>query len=649
MKANANLNTNQSEAVFHKDGPMMVLAGPGSGKTTVITYRTLHMIRHWNIPASKILVITFSKAAATQMENRFRALAEGENCTFGTFHSVFFRVLRQRYGYTVEQILQEGERREMVKKSLAAMEFEADEDTLASILNEISNVKNELCNINDYDSAVIAKDIFRQLFIRYEETKYTLDKIDFDDMLVWCYHLWTAEPQCLAYWQNQYPYIMIDEFQDINLVQYECIRLLAAPDYHLCVVGDDDQSIYSFRGARPEFLLRFPEDYPQVKQVTLDINYRSTSPIISLSNSIISNNRVRYEKNIKGTERDGPKPSVLNFKNPDHEASTIASQIKKLEDLDEVAVIYRTNIQARAFMDAFMQANIPYVVKDELSVIYEHWIAKDWFAYLRLGNCGMDIGDIERVINKPFRYINKAFIQKARKDGCNIFEIYARSEMLNAAQKQRIEELTTHLRTISKRPTSEALGFIRRIVGYDEYIADYCNYRKASPTGLLEIANELQEAAKSFPKAEDFILHGLDAIQAAKQNDRTTDDDTARVTLSTMHSAKGLEFGTVYIASAVEGLVPHERSTSASQIEEERRLFYVGVTRAKDRLYISVPSTRHDKKIKPSRFICKSADEKSTKNQIKSQVKSQVKNQIKKLTKGKDDKNGKTRASNKKT
>ena len=597
-----NLNESQWQAVSHKDGPLMVLAGPGSGKTTVITYRALQLIKAGGIPPWQILVITFSKAAATEMEHRFKVLSGGEDCTFGTFHAIFFRVLRKRYGYGLEQVLQEGERREIVRRLLSQSGIEADEDMLIAVRNEMSLVKNELHDLQYYNSSAMGADEFRQLFAQYEETKASQNKIDFDDMLTLCYRLWQQEPDCLAFWQQKFPYIMIDEFQDINHVQYECMRMLSTAPHHLCIVGDDDQSIYRFRGARPEFLLRFPKDYPEVQQVILETNYRSTDPIISFSNSIIAQNQVRYDKSIVGTQKKGPKPKIIKCTDQNHEAAFVASRVRKHPNFDEVAIIYRTNMQARAFVDAFMQANIPYVVKDEISVIYEHWIAQDIFAYLRLSRGLGDSKDVERVINKPFRFISKAFLQKAKQDNKDIFQWYTQSGMLNAAQQQRIEELILDLRAAGKRKTSEAIKFIRKKAGYDDHIRDYCEYRKISPAGLHEIAAELQEAASAFPEPEDFLAHAEEAIlnKNAKEHDAG-----GRVTLTTMHSAKGLEFDTVYIAGAVEGLIPHERSKTAAELEEERRLFYVGATRAKQHLYISVIKNRHEKPVEPSRFIKK--------------------------------------------
>ncbi|MCL1998682.1 MAG: ATP-dependent helicase [Turicibacter sp.] len=589
------LNDVQMQAVNHIEGPLMVLAGPGSGKTTVITHRALNLIAA--VPSSNVLVITFSKAAALEMEQRFKTLSD-KSVTFGTFHAVFFRILRHRYNFSVEQLLKETERHDIVSRLLKKMGIITDDDLLSEVRNEISLVKNELHDLEQYSSAAIDAEEFRQLYSEYEATKEENRKIDFDDMLLLCHGLWQKEPDCLHYWQQKYPYIMIDEFQDINRVQYECIRMLSAPPHHLCIVGDDDQSIYRFRGARPEFLLNFPNDFPKVKQITLDTNYRSTDAIISFSNRLIANNKVRYDKAIVGTQRAGPNPKITIYNDQSHEAISIANQLRKIEKLSEVAVIYRVNIQSRAFTDAFRQANIPFTVKDEISSIYEHWMARDIFAYLRLG---LDIereGELHSIINKPFRYISKAFLQKAQKENRKIFDWYDKSGMLNTSQQQSIEELQWNLGRMSKLSADEAIRFIRKNIDYNGYINNYCNYRNVGSTGLYEIMAELQEAAATHGSISDFLAYAEESVA-------NKDDDTSgeRVTLITMHSAKGLEFDTVYIVGAIEGLLPHERSRTPIAIEEERRLLYVGATRARRNLFISAIKKRHEKKVEPSRFL----------------------------------------------
>ena len=604
------LNPNQQQAVKHLDGPMMVLAGPGSGKTAVITARAAELINTHHVEAHKILVITYSKAAATEMQRRFVQPSGQASPLFGTFHSVFYRMIRQRHGYELGQVLGEGERRTAIRSFLTHLGYDLEDEFLSSVLGEMSLIKNELHDLAHYHSTSVGAADFRRLCEMYDAFKAEKNKIDFDDMLTLAYTMLKEEPAQLARFRQGYPYIMIDEFQDINRVQYETVKLLAAPSNNLFIVGDDDQSIYRVRGSRPEFLLNFPKDYPTARSVTLDTNYRSTNQIISYSNKIIAENKTRYPKVITGTNRDGIKPAIIVSDDQNQEATKIAARIrnmwKKGANLDSIAVIYRLNLQARAFADAFMNANIPYRNRDEMPIIYDHWIAADFFAYLRLTlrlkrkqKTGYD-PDAERIINKPYRFISKAFLQGMKKGNLDLFASYHRDPTLHAASKTRIEELKSDLISAARRDTADAIRYIRQTIGYNEHILDHSAYRKLNPAGLFEIADELQEAAKNFPEPEAFIAHAKAAIAAAKDPENKQGPSC---TLTTLHSAKGLEFDQVFIAGAVEDVIPYVRSKTEADIEEERRLLYVGVTRARHELYISTIKTRYDKKVEPSRFL----------------------------------------------
>ncbi|MCL1862952.1 MAG: ATP-dependent helicase [Defluviitaleaceae bacterium] len=597
------LNENQQTAVRHHKGSMMVLAGPGSGKTAVITARSAFLSEM----GEKSLVITYSKAAAGEMQRRYSG--EG-GVTFGTFHSAFFRMLRKKYSYSVEEILADGERRIAVKTFLSEKQYEPDEEMLSALLTEMSLVRNELHDLSHYHSKTIGADDFRDLCESYERYKTGREKIDFDDMLCLTYEMLKANPQELNYWRGKFPFIMIDEFQDINRVQYEIVKLLAAPQNNLFIVGDDDQSIYRFRGSRPEFLLNFPKDFPDTAQITLETNYRSTDEIIAYANKTIAPNKARYAKNIQGTGMTRKKSVIfLESFDQNDEAVRIATRIrdlwKKGANLDEIAIAFRLNIQARAFMDAFLNMNIPFRSRDEAPTIYDHWLAEDLFSYLRVAQrlwlrqkTGYD-PDAARIINKPFRYVGKAFLQSVKKSNANIFRAYQHTNALHLSTKANIEELNKHLIRLAKLETSEAIRYIRQNVGYNNHIHSTCEYRKLNPDGLMEIASELQEAAKPFPNPLDFIAHAKKAAEAAKHKEQTG----PCCTLTTLHSAKGLEFERVFIAGAIEEILPHIRSKTEAEIEEERRLYYVGITRAKRELYVSTVKTRYDNPAEPSRFI----------------------------------------------
>ena len=366
--------------------------------------------------------------------------------------------------------------------------------------------------------------------------------------------------------------------------------------------------IYGFRGARPEFLLDFKKDFKDAKIISTDINYRSTEEIIKLSNAVIRQNKRRFEKNISGTGLNGKKPSVIRSNDISSEADLIAKKVKELIKTikqEEIAVIYRTNIQSRAIIDAFMDYNISFQIKDASPSIYSHWIAKDLAAYLYLSLDKSDNLALERIINKPSRYINKIAVQNIKincADGESVLAGLYSSPELKKYQLLKIEELIFHLNQIVKKSPYEAVKYIRKNVNYDEAIINYAEYRNINPSSFFEIINELEEASKGYETIEAFLEHMETVAAEAKENKHKSGKQYG-VMLTTMHSAKGLEFDTVFIAGAVDGIIPHEKSTSEEEIEEERRLFYVGMTRAKNSLYISLLKTRYDKDVKPTRFL----------------------------------------------
>lgn len=604
------LNKNQQIAMSHGDGPMMVLAGPGSGKTTVITYRIKNLIDQYGVKPWEILVITFTKASAEEMRQRFFRIMEGNpvagKVTLGTFHSFFYRIIASRYGYRVENIFQEDERRTILKNIIYKLNLGGDDDYIQSIINELSFVKNELIDIQYHSPMNLGAEDFINIYNAYEEFKIKHNKIDFDDMMVKCHKLLLTEDKALKYWQDKYKYILIDEFQDINKIQYECIRLLAASRNNLFVVGDDDQSIYRFRGARPEFLLDFPNDFAQTEKIILDTNYRSTDYIIKLCNLVIAKNKFRYSKDISGTQKAGSVPSLLRSPDIDSEAVLVANRIVRLSEtipFHEMAVAYRTNIQARAFIDVLMNLNIPFQIKDEAPGIYEHWACRDILAYMKLSKNQSADEEAARIINKPKRYISKDLMAAAKKRG-GVLHGLLTAPNLKMWQLSRVEELLFYLQAITRRKPYDAFKYIREAVGYNDYIVDYAEYKHIKPQGLFEIMDELQEGAKAFDTIESYIEHVENAILSSRENRSSKNQDRQKgVTLTTLHSAKGLEFEAVFIISAVDGLIPYEKSRTDAEIEEERRLFYVGMTRAKSILYISIIKNRYEKDVKPTPFL----------------------------------------------
>lgn len=603
------LNESQLLAIKHINGPMMVLAGPGSGKTTVITYRVQYLVQKCMVNPYEILVITFTKVAADEMKKRYENIIGGiSQVVFSTFHSLFFKILRAHTNINIENVIKDDERRDILRSIAVRMHIDMgdEEEFLQNIISEITLIKNELIDINYYNSMSISTEDFKGIIHTYETYKQEHNKLDFDDMLTRCYELLTNNSKILKLWQNKFKFLMIDEFQDINKAQYSIIKLLSLPKQNIYIVGDDDQSIYRFRGARPDFLLNFPKDFKNVQTTILDINYRSTNEIIKISNKVISQNKVRYNKLIKGCNRSGVAPVLLRSEDINGEAINIANKIKKISKntvLNDICVVYRTNIQSRAFIDAFSNLNIPYQVKDEMPLIYEHFISKDICAYIKLALNRNDDKSLEKVINRPKRYINKDIIVSSKNSHIPLIDKLFSSNLLKVWQLKRIEELVFYLNSIKKRQPYDAFKYIRKAVGYDSFIKEYATFKKINPKGLFEIIDELQEASKSYKTLEEYINHVNTIIIETKNKKIDKNKKFNGVTLSTMHAVKGLEFSVVFIASCVEGVIPHEKSKTNLEIEEERRLFYVAMTRPKDILYLSTLNTRYEDKVKLTRFL----------------------------------------------
>ena len=611
------LNENQLKAVEHVDGPCMVLAGPGSGKTRVITYRIANMVVNKDIKPTSILAISFTKASSMEMKNRALALSNDfrmNKVTYGTFHSVFFRILRYFENYNIESILDEKTKRIGLKNILKGLNIENadDDETIGQVINEISYVKNELMDKRDFKSEVLTSDEFIKVYNYYEEYKEQINKIDFDDMLIKTYELLKNNKSALDRVRSAYRYILVDEFQDINKVQFEALKLIANPNNNIFVVGDEDQSIYGFRGSRPDFLLEFEEYFLNTNKVLLDINYRSKGEIIDIANRLIEKNENRYEKVIKCGQGNGANVNYISPEDSEEEAVYIAKDIKDKiqEDYTEYtdfAVIYRTNIQSRALVDVFMDMRIPFVVKDSIVTIYDHWAAKDILSYLRIGVNPNSNKDWIRIINKPFRYISKDNLNLIKDEPDFINALINKCD-LHPKQVKTINDLDIDISYVKGLNPKNAISYIRTTLDYDRYILDYCTNRKIKTNGLIEILNELESSATNFKTIQEYLDH----IERVKSEivDNKNNKETDGVIFTTMHSAKGLEFKNVYIIGANEGTIPHEKSYEIDdeekkndQIEEERRLMYVAITRAEENICISSPINKYGKRVSKSRFV----------------------------------------------
>lgn len=601
------LNTAQQKAVCHETGPMLVLAGPGSGKTTVLLCRISRLLERGLAKPQEILALTFSKVAAEEMKSRFENLNGASGVSFGTFHSIFFRILRSRYGWNVEQIFQEEERRSILRNSIEAEKWDIPdlEEYISQFFSQLSLMNSELEQPNRFTPVGMPVEEFRKLYRAYEGYKERHEKLDFDDMLTQCYQLLREDAAVREYWQRKYKFILVDEFQDVNQAQFACLQILAEKHQNLFVVGDDDQSIYAFRGARPDFLLHFPTLYPAAKKVTLNTNYRSTERIVNLAERVIGNNEVRFVKNMKGIGEASDKVTFFLAEDAAKEAAHIAEKIGRLLDegvpLTEIAVIYRTNLQGGAFARELYKRGIPYDLRDNSGNVYEHWVAKDLLAYLLLAENEESDSALRRILNKPKRYIGKDLLAEAEAMPYTLLRSFFVCPSLKGWQEENLENLRIDLNQIRKRTPYDALKYIRKVIGYDEYLEEFAAYRRTSAQVLQEIADEIMETAKDCADVRSFREQLERLSLQMKEQSRKKEQKRNGVALMTMHGAKGLEFRAVFLPSLVEGIVPHEKGMDT--VAEERRLFYVAMTRASEKLCLSAILQRYEKERKPSRFL----------------------------------------------
>ena len=637
-------NREQSLAIRHNKGPCMVYAGPGSGKTTVIILRICHLIKHHKVDPNKILVLTFAKYAAEEMKIRFQrekdlSYQEKVAVNFGTFHSIFFQIIRKYDSYGLGDLLKERDRYLLVKnvvKTLGIGNYE-DDDYIREVLLDLSIYKNNFPEKTISQPQSMSIDEFQKILHYYEGYKEEHKKIDFDDMLTKCYLLLKNNPTILKQIRQSFQYILIDEFQDINNVQFEIIKLIAKPLDNLFVVGDDDQSIYSFRGSKPHFILDFHRIYPKVKRIVLNRNYRSQEKIISTANLLIKNNKLRIEKEVIATIRDGRDVVYLNPKDKGDEKNLTVSIINELIDMGysykDIAIIYRTNLTTSAIIDSFLDNGIPYVARDHIYNIYEHWVSKDIIAYIKLANNLMDKESTRRIINRPTRYITKKAIQLSTNNNTDLMSSLKINGNLAPYQIKNIEKLEKDLEILQNLNTHKMLEYIREDMGYDKYLKNYCVEKNIDDTKLFDILDELGGLTKANLQPKNFIQHineFKDALVINKGINNNMDDN--KVELLTMHSAKGLEYKVVIILSAIEGDIPHNKSMdNEKSIEEERRLFYVAITRAQELLYVSSPLYKDNKELQTSRFVKEMKNTNSTKkilNIKKEKIKNTLKNFI---------------------
>lgn len=604
------LNHAQTEAVAHNKGPCMVLAGPGSGKTLTIAKRIEYLIMKHKVRPEEILVITFTKYAAWEMKNRTRSICGPSSyaVTFGTFHGIYYGILKWAYRLNQSNLLSDEEKYRILREILPGIDWdqepEADEekDYLQELAIEIGNVKNNCMEIEEYEPVKYTTEKFRKLYRTYEETKKKYRKIDFEDMLIQCRDLFMKRPDILKKWQEKFQYILVDEFQDVNQAQYDVVRMLAAPQDNLFVVGDDDQSVYGFRGAKPGIMMEFMKDYPKARQILLDVNYRSSGYIVKGALRVIGNNKIRFEKKIEAFRKPDETVHVQEVKDPVQEAEYVLERIREYREkgvsYTEMAVLYRTNVDARAMSELMTEYQIPFVMKEHLNNIYEHFIALDMISYLRLSQGEYDRKYFLQIANRPNRYLTR----ESMKTGNVSYESLRRYYRDKDWMVDRIDQLEWDMKMICDKTPYAAIQYIRKRMGYDEFLKEYAAYRKISSEDLFAVLEEIWQNSKGYGTIKEWFEH-IESYGKMLKEQNKKNGEKEGVNLMTMHAAKGLEFDTVFVIEANEGSCPYKKATTDEEIEEERRLFYVAMTRAKRKLVISYVKEKNGKDLLPSRFV----------------------------------------------
>ena len=633
------LNPEQRNAVTHSTGPLMVIAGAGSGKTRVLTYRIVHLLKSGVYPHN-ILSLTFTNKASKEMRNRIELMvgeSDARSLWMGTFHSVFSKILRfeaEKLNYPSNfTIYDTDDSKSLVRSIIKELNLDKDIYKVGMIRNRISSLKNNFITPAGYNSKselnqqdkIAKRTEFGRIYQMYVQRCEKASAMDFDDLLLKTYQLLENHPDVLLKYQEKFKYLLIDEYQDTNHVQYLIIKKLAALNENICIVGDDAQSIYAFRGANIQNILNFKVDYPNYKTYKLEQNYRSTSTIVEAANSIIKQNEKQIEKNVWTSNTKGDKIIVVKTGSDNDEGRLVANTISDVQMRNQAhhkdfAILYRTNAQSRSLEESLRKRNIPYKIYGGLS-FYQRKEIKDLLAYYRLAINPNDEEAFKRIINYPTRGIGTTTIQRlnvfANEHNKTIWEIINHLEEaeinINKGTQKKLKEFALMINNFIINSKQKDAHTIAEEIAKQTGLFNNL-YTDKSPEGVSRFENiqELLNGIKDFSETAEQGVNKLPDFMAdvalLTDQDKETDDDFNKVTLMTVHAAKGLEFPYVFVVGLEENLFPSMMSgESQENLEEERRLFYVAITRAKERLFLSFASTRFKwgqlTDCQPSRFI----------------------------------------------
>lgn len=607
----------QKSAIHFKEGPALVLAGPGSGKTTVIVNRIISLIKEHSVSPSSILVITFTKAAAKSMRQRFLSLT-GESyvsVTFGTFHAVFFSMLRHAYNYSAGSIIKADIQYNYIRNAAMGFELEyPDENEMVTgIISEISRVKsNRLC-IDTYEAVSCPAATFRLIYKKYENMLISRRMIDYDDMIIMCYELLSKRADYRKAWQDKYKYILVDEFQDINKAQYDTIKLIAGKQANLFVVGDDDQSIYAFRGSKPDIMLGLSTEYRDIVQMYLNTNYRCSSEIVAGARSLIEYNKVRFAKDIRSCGMCSGRIKVCKMADIEEEALYLSKEVRELIadgiKPEEIAVISRTNIISNIYYTRLNSDGVACRTLTAVHNIYDSWLMQDIAAYMRLSQGMYDKENAVRIINKPSRYIKRALITQPFN-----FEHLRKCYDGDEGLIKIINDMQFDIKMLSHMSPYAAVNYILKGIGYEDYINEEIIRKRLNKEEVYAKLTEIKTLSRKYMDIKQWLKYIDEQAEKTEQenksdkrqgNQKNSDekDSAGAVNIYTMHSCKGLEFKAVFIMDVCEGIIPYNKAVLDNEIEEERRLMYVAMTRAKEKLYLVYPIKRYGHDTAASRFI----------------------------------------------
>ena len=607
-------NPAQIDAITHINGPAMVLAGPGSGKTFVISGRVRFLIEQAGVSPDSILVITFTKAAALEMQHRFfrETKRRFPEVHFGTFHSLFYQMLcLSKPGYRPNLLTSRDKNRIIKENLLHILRMHKDEilkkedylspstDDYAGLLSEIARIKNDNKSPEECGRDVPYSDFFEEIYNGYVRSCKDLGFIDFEDMILECYRMLMNCPDILTKWQDTFKYVLIDEYQDINRLQESVIRLLVKRHRNIFVVGDDDQSIYGFRGSHPEIMQEFTSYYEGAKLITLGINYRSGSDIIRNAGIVIAQNKVRFDKRQEPANDDNHGVCQgFVYDNTRQETIMIADQIQKNGDFDNTAILYRTNMESEMIILELASRGIPYVSMSTVLSIYEDPFVKTVLSFMKFANEGHKRSDFFAIMNCPLRYIKRDSVRHEIVNERDILDYYRSNPLM----KETVSKLFRQLKLLEHMRPALSLKYILNEMGVLKFLIR--DKSKADIDRINNICDKLMQDAFSFEDAVSFLRMADEEIErAVNERNRRKDKNDKGVRIMTMHASKGLEFDTVYLPGLCEGSIPNRKSVEPAQIEEERRMLYVGMTRAKKHLVLSYIKGDKDNPRMPSRFL----------------------------------------------